>query len=103
MGIEPTQPAWKAGILAIELHPHFFRQIDTLHQLTLSIIAEDIIFVNTFFKFFSKYFPASVHRIFSAFFAILFTASVSFSSSDIFEKYPNPTRMAPSFSVPIVL
>ena len=22
MGIEPTQPAWKAGILAIELHPH---------------------------------------------------------------------------------
>ena len=23
MGIEPTQPAWKAGILAIELHPHF--------------------------------------------------------------------------------
>ena len=24
MGIEPTQPAWKAGILAIELHPHTF-------------------------------------------------------------------------------
>ena len=23
MGIEPTQPAWKAGILAIELHPRF--------------------------------------------------------------------------------
>ena len=23
MGIEPTRPAWKAGILAIELHPHF--------------------------------------------------------------------------------
>ncbi len=22
MGIEPTRPAWKAGILAIELHPH---------------------------------------------------------------------------------
>ena len=22
MGIEPTQPAWKAGILTIELHPH---------------------------------------------------------------------------------
>lgn len=21
MGIEPTQPAWKAGILTIELHP----------------------------------------------------------------------------------
>ena len=21
MGIEPTRPAWKAGILAIELHP----------------------------------------------------------------------------------
>ena len=24
MGIEPTRPAWKAGILAIELHPRFF-------------------------------------------------------------------------------
>ena len=23
MGIEPTRPAWKAGILAIELHPRF--------------------------------------------------------------------------------
>ena len=25
MGIEPTRPAWKAGILAIELHPHLLR------------------------------------------------------------------------------
>ena len=25
MGIEPTRPAWKAGILAIELHPHILR------------------------------------------------------------------------------
>ena len=24
MGIEPTQPAWKAGILAIELHPQIY-------------------------------------------------------------------------------
>ncbi len=24
MGIEPTRPAWKAGILTIELHPHLF-------------------------------------------------------------------------------
>ena len=29
MGIEPTQPAWKAGILTIELHP----------QLTFDIIS----------------------------------------------------------------
>ncbi len=27
MGIEPTRPAWKAGILAIELHPHFEQRI----------------------------------------------------------------------------
>ena len=26
MGIEPTRPAWKAGILAIELHPHTFNK-----------------------------------------------------------------------------
>ena len=25
MGVEPTRPAWKAGILAIELHPHILR------------------------------------------------------------------------------
>ena len=25
MGIEPTRPAWKAGILTIELHPLIFR------------------------------------------------------------------------------
>ncbi len=27
MGIEPTQPAWKAGILTIELHPQFQRHL----------------------------------------------------------------------------
>ena len=27
MGIEPTQPAWKAGILAIELHPHISQSV----------------------------------------------------------------------------
>ena len=27
MGIEPTRPAWKAGILAIELHPRFNARI----------------------------------------------------------------------------
>ncbi len=26
MGIEPTQPAWKAGILAVELHPQIFNK-----------------------------------------------------------------------------
>ena len=28
MGIEPTRPAWKAGILAIELHPHLLSKKD---------------------------------------------------------------------------
>ena len=26
MGIEPTSPAWKAGILAVEQHPRVLRQ-----------------------------------------------------------------------------
>ena len=31
MGIEPTSPAWKAGILAVEQHPHFFgKKNDTI-------------------------------------------------------------------------
>ncbi len=36
MGIEPTQSAWKAEILAIELHPHnMFRS----HSADLNIIS----------------------------------------------------------------
>lgn len=50
MGIEPTQPAWKAGILAIELHPHAAFHRSKL--VTLTIIAEYTLFVNTFFDFF---------------------------------------------------
>ena len=39
MGIEPTQPAWKAGILAIELHPHlpFLLTTVVLYQMILSL------------------------------------------------------------------
>ena len=48
MGIEPTRPAWKAGILAIELHP----QIISAISLTFKIIADILSFVNPFFKFF---------------------------------------------------
>ena len=33
MGIEPTQSAWKAEILAIELHPHFVNQFQRLLEL----------------------------------------------------------------------
>ena len=40
MGIEPTRPAWKAGILAIELHP----------QATCVIISWLAGFVNGFFQ-----------------------------------------------------
>ena len=45
MGIEPTRPAWKAGILAIELHPH---KIGT--SLTdFKIISALTVFVKAFF------------------------------------------------------
>lgn len=47
MGIEPTQPAWKAGILAIELHPQTkYGQ----SQPTFRIISALKAFVNTFFE-----------------------------------------------------
>ncbi len=36
MGIEPTRPAWKAGILAIELHPHTY-DLDILTQFALIV------------------------------------------------------------------
>ena len=49
MGIEPTQSAWKAEILAIELHPHVRSTTDDL--IIISTIFE---FVNTFFHFFEK-------------------------------------------------
>ena len=49
MGIEPTRPAWKAGILAIELHPQFL-----LHSPTLIIITTKHHNVKYFFKFLQK-------------------------------------------------
>ena len=32
MGIEPTRPAWKAGILAIELHPQNILYYNTTNR-----------------------------------------------------------------------
>ncbi len=49
MGIEPTQSAWKAEILAIELHPHARSTTDDL-----IIISAIFGFVNTFLKIFAK-------------------------------------------------
>ena len=43
MGIEPTRPAWKAGILAIELHPHSY---------DLSILTQFKTVVKCFLKYF---------------------------------------------------
>ena len=37
MGIEPTRPAWKAGILAIELHPHLNKK----YIITFFIISQE--------------------------------------------------------------
>ena len=39
MGIEPTRPAWKAGILAIELHPHIWNK---KYHITKYFISQDI-------------------------------------------------------------
>ena len=45
MGIEPTRPAWKAGILAIELHP---RRTDI-------ILSQKTAAVKIFFEFFGNF------------------------------------------------
>ena len=37
MGIEPTQPAWKAGILAVELHPHLCSKYNTTKHLNSQV------------------------------------------------------------------
>ena len=47
MGIEPTQPAWKAGILAIELHPHMCG--------TQYILPHQFLKVNIIYILFYKY------------------------------------------------
>ena len=41
MGIEPTSPAWKAGILAVEQHPH---------KIARHILSHFLRLVNPFFK-----------------------------------------------------
>ena len=109
MGIEPTQPAWKAGILAIELHPHII--FVYLKSVTLTIIADNPIFVNTFFNFFPTVASVTsflVRKINSSHyyfpdFAILFTAKSSESASCLEENAPKPTLTAPVLSVPRVL
>ena len=50
MGIEPTQSAWKAEILAIELHPHTMLPLSLHQQPTFRIISQRKPFVNTFFE-----------------------------------------------------
>ena len=45
MGIEPTRPAWKAGILAIELHP----------RRTGIILSQKTAAVKIFFEFFGNF------------------------------------------------
>ena len=45
MGIEPTRPAWKAGILPLN-----YTRIDVRSHKYLDIIAQLVIFVNTFFQ-----------------------------------------------------
>ncbi len=51
MGIEPTQPAWKAGILAIELHPHML-----LFYILSLASATDMIYYNRYILVSQYYF-----------------------------------------------
>ena len=50
MGIEPTRPAWKAGILAIELHPQTQNRLQA--QPTFRIISVLLLFVKVFLEIF---------------------------------------------------
>ena len=43
MGIEPTRPAWKAGILAIELHPHIGNE---KYNITNNINSQELFLKN---------------------------------------------------------
>ena len=51
MGIEPTRPAWKAGILPLNYTRKY-----PLRSTDLYIIADRLSFVNTFFNFFITFF-----------------------------------------------
>ena len=53
MGIEPTQPAWKAGILAIELHPHRAEMSALRYYHVYRILS------STFFHALAKFLSAS--------------------------------------------
>ena len=51
MGIEPTQSAWKAEILAIELHPQ-----DAVCFMTLKYYIKEIFICQVFFANFLNFF-----------------------------------------------
>ncbi len=57
MGIEPTSPAWKAGILAVEQHPRKIARI---------IIAYFLQLVNTFFEIMKEkfYLPLLIPKVY---------------------------------------
>ncbi len=55
MGIEPTRPAWKAGILAIELHPHLNKKYINTFLAHSQVEKTDFLFNNViFFKIYRK-------------------------------------------------
>ena len=56
MGIEPTRPAWKAGILAIELHPRI-TEYQPLDIITGGFVCQE------FFLFSSAYRICSSHPL----------------------------------------
>ena len=55
MGIEPTQPAWKAGILAIELHPHISHNVSNKLYISLTLVYYNTVkpLCQDFFEIFS--------------------------------------------------
>ncbi len=103
MGIEPTRPAWKAGILPLNYTRIRLRRL----QPTWIIISKPLVFVNSFFQNYSV--PRECVYVRDRFLypfeflLISYTISVILSTSLMWLNKPNETRTAPVRLVPSVL
>ena len=74
MGIEPTRPAWKAGILAVELHPRMYFVISVLRLIRrLDYYISFEVTCQQFFYFFKRLcYYNNIKRICQQFFKKIF-------------------------------
>ena len=94
MGIEPTRPAWKAGILPlnytrISVFSSFFRLSSWFLSATFCIISHRFRFVKSFFWSFSNFFEILFFQMSVSLRSVLYYITLTLFCQDFFLKLSN--------------